>query len=139
MATMAVVALLLGDSQPLSVARLLLGHAVESAEAEDEIAAGDADDFAAGEKTGEGVECDAVVRVVEGGDDHEFVGDVEIRVAGGETLVVEIDRRGHGERFDAKGAAVEIFHAVCRRRDFPGAGVVRVGGFSSSTTTMVVG
>jgi hypothetical protein len=34
---------------------LLLGHAVDGAEAEDEVAAGDADYFAAGEKFGEHV------------------------------------------------------------------------------------
>ena len=71
--------------------RLLLGHAVESAEAEDEVAAGDADDFAIGEKFGESVEGDAVVRIVEGGDDDDFVGDVKICVAGGEALAIEID------------------------------------------------
>jgi hypothetical protein len=39
----------------LSGRRLLLRHAVESAEAEDEVAAGDADDFAIGEEFGESV------------------------------------------------------------------------------------
>jgi len=34
---------------------LLLGHAVQGAQAEDEVAAGDADYFAAGEKFGEGI------------------------------------------------------------------------------------
>src|SRR5713226_9574162 len=69
---------------------LLLGHAVERAETEDEVAAGDAHDFAIGKQTGESIERDAIVRIVERRDDHDFIGDVEIGVAGGEPLTIEI-------------------------------------------------
>ena len=62
---------------------LLLRHAVERAEAEDQVAAGDADDFAAGEEFGEFVEGDAVIGVIERGHDDEIICDVEICVARG--------------------------------------------------------
>ena len=106
-----------------------MGHAMQCAEAEDQIAAGDADDFAAGEQACERVESYAIVRVVECWDDDEFVGDIKIGVAGGQALIIEINRRGHGERFDAKRAAVQVFHGLQKRvvflqRDV--IGVVRV-------------
>jgi len=50
---------------------------------EDQIAAGDAHDFAAGKQACERVEGYAIVRVVERWDDDEFVGDIKIGVAGG--------------------------------------------------------
>ncbi len=68
---------------------LLLGQAVEGAEAPDEVDGVDADDFAGGEAAGDGVEGVAVVGVVEGGDEDEVVGDVEVGVAGGEALAFE--------------------------------------------------
>src|SRR5579864_8587401 len=68
--------------------RLLLGHAVQGAESEDQVAARDSDDFAAGEEFGEFVERNAIVRVVERGHDNEIVCNIEIRVARGETEVV---------------------------------------------------
>src|ERR1700721_2893153 len=77
---------------------LLLRHAMERAEAEDEIPARYPYDFSAREKFGEGVESDPVVRIVERRDDDDFVGDVKIRVAGGEALAIEINWGGHGER-----------------------------------------
>ena len=75
----------------------LLGEAVEGAEAPDEVDGVDADDFAVGEAGGDGVEGVAVVGVVEGGDEDEPVGDVEVGVAGGEALAFEEDGCGHGE------------------------------------------
>src|SRR5277367_5761897 len=94
----------------LSDARLLLRHAVQRAEAEDEIAAGDPDDLASREESGESIESDSIVCIVECGDDDDFVGDVEIRVTGGEALAIEVDRRGHRERFYAERIAVLIAH-----------------------------
>src|SRR5579859_3617893 len=76
---------------------LLLGEAVEGAQAPDQVDGVDADDFARGEAGGDDVEGVAVVRVVEGGDEDERVGDVEVGVAGGEALAFEEDGRGHGE------------------------------------------
>src|SRR5579863_6894270 len=72
--------------------RLLLGHAVESAEAPDEIDRMDADDFAAGECGGDGVEGDAVVGIVKCGHEHDAVSDIEVGVAGGQALVAKYDR-----------------------------------------------
>src|SRR5262249_50787902 len=89
---------------------LLLGHTVDGAEAKDEVATGDADDSAIGEESGEGVERFAVVGVVEGGGQDELVGDVEVGVAGGKTLAVEINGSRHGESFHAERVAVLILH-----------------------------
>ena len=47
--------------------------------------------FAVGEAGGDDVEGVAVLRIVEGGDEDEAVGDVEVGVAGGETLAFEED------------------------------------------------
>ena len=65
----------------------------------------DADDLTGGEAGGDGVEGDAVVGVVEGGDEDERVGDVKVGVAGGEAPAMEDDGRGHGEGDDAEGLA----------------------------------
>jgi hypothetical protein len=89
---------------------LLLRHAVEGAEAEDQVTAGDADYFAVREELGEGAEGVAIVRIVERGDDYEFIGNVKVGVAGGEALAIEINWTGHGERFYAERVAVLILH-----------------------------
>src|ERR1017187_6801706 len=98
--------------------RLLLGEAMEGAEAPDEVDGVDADDFAGGKAGGDDVEGVAILRIIEGGDEDERVGDVEVGVAGGEALAGKVDRRGHGklddlERLAAKAAeaaeAVEVF------------------------------
>ena len=101
---------------------LLLGHAVEGAEAPDEVGAVDAGDRAVGEAVGEGVEGDAVVGVVEGGDEDEAVGDVEVGVAGGQALAFEDDGRGHGEGEDLEGLAVCRLRAAWRRSRFSASG-----------------
>src|SRR5260370_25083721 len=105
---------------------LLLGHAMQRAEAEDQVAAGDADNFAAGEEAREGVEGDAIAGVVEGGDDDEFVGNVKIGVAGGQTLVIEIDWRGDGESFDAERPAVEVLRGLNHAEILPGRHLVDI-------------
>jgi len=85
-----------------------LGEAVEGPEAPDQVDGVDADDFAGGEACGDDVEGVAVVGVVEGGDEDEPVGDVEVGVAGGEALAFEDDRCGHGEFDDFKGFVFEV-------------------------------
>ncbi len=50
----------------------------------------------------------AVVAVVEGGDEDEIVGDVEVGVAGGQALAFEDDGRGHGEFDDFEGLVLEV-------------------------------
>ncbi len=79
---------------------LLLGHAVEGAEAPDQIDGVDADDIAIREERGEGVEGDAVVWIMEGGHEDEAVGNVEIGVAGGQALAAEDDWPGHRQLGD---------------------------------------
>jgi hypothetical protein len=76
---------------------------MQGAETPDEVYGVDADDFAAGETGSDGVERDAVVGVVEGGDEDEGVGDVEVGVAGRETLAFEEHGRGHRELDDLEG------------------------------------
>ena len=89
-----------------------MGEAVEGAEAPDEVDGVDADDFAVGEAGGDDVEGVAVVGVVEGGDEDQAVGDVEVGVAGGEALVFEEDRRGHGEFDYFEGSVFEVAEAA---------------------------
>ena len=84
---------------------------MDRAEAEDEVAAINGRDGAAGEERGERVEREAVGGIVEHGHEDDLVGDVEIGVAGGKALAVEINGRGHGQRFDAQRIPVLIFHA----------------------------
>ncbi len=86
---------------------LLHRHAVQRTEAEHQISTVNADDFARGKQLCERVERDAVVRIVERGNQHQAVGDVEIRVAGRQPLAVEVDRRGHGERDHAQAGALQ--------------------------------
>src|SRR5215467_9933080 len=69
---------------------LLLSQAVQRAEAEDEVAARNADDFASWEKASKGIKRGTIGGIVKGRNDHDFVGDVEVRVAGGEALAGEI-------------------------------------------------
>ncbi len=75
---------------------LLLRHAVQSAEAEHQVCGCDADNVAAGKKFGEFVESEAVIRIVECGDEHDAVRDVEIGVTGRQPLAVEVHGVGHG-------------------------------------------
>ena len=64
--------------------------------------------IAGGEAGGDDVEGVAVVAVVEGGDQNEAVGDIEVGVAGGEALAFEDYRVGHGEFDDVEGLVLEV-------------------------------
>jgi len=90
----------------------LLGEAVEGAQAPDQVDGVDADYFAVGEAAGDDVEGVAVVAVVEGGDEDERVGDVEVGVAGREALAFEDYGRGHGEFDDLEGLVVKVAEAA---------------------------
>src|SRR3954452_11330060 len=68
----------------------------------------DADDFARGEKSGDGVEGDAVIGVVEGRDQDQIVGDIKVSVAGGEALSAEDDRAGKRQVNDLQLAAMKV-------------------------------
>ena len=68
----------------------------------------DADHGAVGEAFGDGVESVAIVGVVEGRDEDQAVGYVEVGVGGGEALALEEDGCGHGERKYLKGLAVQV-------------------------------
>jgi hypothetical protein len=89
----------------------LHGHAVEGAEAEDEVNTIYTNDLAVGEELLEGIEGDAVGGVVEVGT-STAVCDIEVGVARGESLAAVNDGFGHGEGDDAEGAAVEIAGAA---------------------------
>ena len=105
-----------------------MGHAMDRAEAEDEVAAGNGDDLAIGEQAGEGGEGDAVIWVAEGGDEDDAVGDVKIGVACGKALAGEKYWLGHGEGFDAQGLAGFIFHLLEQGEIFLEWSVIRFGG-----------
>src|SRR6266404_611581 len=107
---------------------LLLRQAMQRAEAEDKVAAGNANDFAAGKERGESVEGHAIVGVVERGDDDKFVGDIKIGVAGRKALIIEINWGGHGKSFNAERAAVQVFHGLQQLVDFLQGDVIGVMG-----------
>ena len=76
---------------------LLLRKTVQRPESPDEIDGVYSDDGTIGEAIGEDVQRDAVIGIVERRDDHDAVGDVEVRVARGESLAVHDDRAGEGK------------------------------------------
>jgi len=78
--------------------RLLLGQAMEGAEAPDEVHGVNADDRAIGKQFRQRAKRDAVFRIVEGRDQHCRVGDIKVGVAGRQALAVEAERRRHRER-----------------------------------------
>src|SRR5216683_1578485 len=84
----------------------LLRHAVDGAEAEDEIAAVNRHDFAPREKFVEGVQGDSIVGIIEYRNEYKFVCDIKVCIAGREALFVEKHRRGHRQRLNAKRFAV---------------------------------
>ena len=91
---------------------LLLGEAVESAEAPDEFAAIDRDDLAGGEGLvergdGPGIVLAAIDRKEDGG-----VRDIEICVARGEALALAFHAGWHGERENMKRLAARKSHDV---------------------------
>src|ERR1700757_4957882 len=57
--------------------RLLLGHTMQRAEAPDQVAGVDGNDFAGREELGQNVEREAVVRVIEYRDENNAIRDVE--------------------------------------------------------------
>ncbi len=105
----------------------LLGHAMNCAEAENKVAAIDTDNFTVEEVFRENVERDAIVGIVEDGDEHKFVCKVEIGVARGQTLLVEVDGCGHGQFFDAKLSAALTLALFQDREIFLKMRVVFVG------------
>ena len=72
---------------------------------EDQIGAVDAAHLAVGEELRQGVQRDAVVRVVEGRDEHQPVGDVEVGVAGREPLPSKKSGAGIGSFTDLQSRA----------------------------------
>ncbi len=68
----------------------------------------DSGDAAAREVVGDDVERVTVVGVVEGRDQDEIVGDIEVGIAGGQALVVEDDRSRHGQLDDVERLASQI-------------------------------
>ena len=63
--------------------RLLLRKAMQGAKTEDQIDTVNSNDMAVGEEFGQGVQGDAIGGIVEGRNQNEPVGDVEVGIAGG--------------------------------------------------------
>src|ERR1700743_2691904 len=83
-----------------SAGGLLLGHAMQCAEAPDQVHSVDADDFVRGKEIRKDSKRYPVLWVVEGGHEHEAVGDVEVGVAGGKALAAKDDGARHGKLDD---------------------------------------
>src|SRR5713226_9569171 len=75
----------------LRVSRLLLGHAVERTQTHDEVAACNTDHFAVRKQTRQRIQRHAIIRIIEGWHDHDFVGDIKIRVTRGKPVSIEIN------------------------------------------------
>ena len=86
----------------------LLRHAVEGAESPDEVAGINWHDVAARKHIGQGVECDAVVGIVEDRDQHRSIRDIEIRVAGGQAPAFEDDWARHRNFYHVEALAILI-------------------------------
>lgn len=71
-----------------------MGHAVHCAQSPDEISAVDAYDGTIWEEVPKNIQCDTIVRVVEGGHEYQAVGDIEVRIAGGQPLTFKHERCG---------------------------------------------
>ena len=110
----------------LACAGYLLGHAVDCAEAEDQVSTVDADDFAIEEIFRKDVQRNAVIRIVEDRNENEFVGNVEIGIARGKSLSIEIDWSGHREFFYAKLPPSLIFALFENREILLEMGVISV-------------
>ena len=83
-------------------------HAVHGAESPDQIAGIDGDDFARGEQFRQRVQSDAVVGIIEDGDEDNAVRNIEVRVAGGKAALLEDHGTRHGKFGDGQGLAVLI-------------------------------
>ena len=90
---------------------------MEGAETPYEVYGVDAYDVAGGEAFGDDIEGVAVVAVVEGGDEDEVVGDVEVGVAGREALALEDYGRGHGEFDNVERLTLTFASAVAGRAE----------------------
>ena len=106
--------------------RLLLRHAVQRAQAPDQVHAVDADHFAAGKNLGQHVQRHAVVGIVERGHQHQAVGDVEVGVAGRQALAAKDDRPRHGQLDDGELLAVGSARGLEAREILGQRRVVRV-------------
>src|SRR5437660_12791044 len=93
-------------NRPLT--RLLLGHAMHGAEAPDQVAGVDGNDFAGREELGQNVQRDAIVRVIEYGNENNAIRDVEVAVASGQAPAFEDDGRRHEQLNDLEAFAVLI-------------------------------
>jgi hypothetical protein len=69
---------------------------VNSPEAPDEIDGVDADHGTVAEELSQRAQGDAVIRIIEGGNEYGGIGNIEIGLAGREALAVEVKWRGRG-------------------------------------------
>src|SRR2546425_9784953 len=99
-----------GRQSEVRSGRLLLRHAVQRPKSQHEVLAGDADHITVRQQCGQGIECDSIVRVIERGNKHQLVCDVEVCVTGRESLAIEVQRLWHRQRLDAQRSAILISH-----------------------------
>src|SRR5579859_2519015 len=100
---------------------------MDGAEPENQVAAVNGNDFAAGKKFRKSVERNAIVWIIEHRDEDEFVGDVKISVTGREPLPVKKNGCGHGKCLDAQSVSVLIFRGFEQGKIFLQRGIIRVG------------
>src|SRR6478672_11082044 len=75
-----------GCSWDMQLRRLLLRHAVDRAQAPDEVSAMDADNLTIRKQVSENIQRMAIVWIIEGRHQHQSIRDVKVGVAGGQPL-----------------------------------------------------
>ena len=74
-----------------NLSRFLLGQAMQRAESEHEIHGMDANHRTVFKQFAQDAESDAIVWIIESGNDYRRVADIKIRVARGQTIAVEME------------------------------------------------
>ena len=85
---------------------VLVAQAVDGAKPPDQIDGVDAHDVTFGEEVLQGVQGDSVVGIVEGRNEDRPVGDIEVRIAGGQAQTLEVEWPGHGQGNDVELRAI---------------------------------
>ena len=87
-----------------------MGETVERTEAPEQIHGVYADHRPVSKEISDYTQGEAVSGVVKGGDQNGGVRDIQIRVTGGQALIVEENGRGHGQAYDLEPRAVLEAH-----------------------------
>jgi hypothetical protein len=86
----------------LPPSRLLLRHAMQRAESQHQIAAGNSNNFATRKKRSQRIQRHAIARISKRRNNQQLVGNIKIGITGGQPLLIEINWRRHRQRNHAQ-------------------------------------